>query len=106
MRNYGEVRLDWMFAMRSFLDYGIRVAPGSDYVPGPIEPMMALQSCVTRTDSRGNVWGPNQRITVAEFIDASTRNGAYASFEEDQKGTLEPGMLADLVVLGRDPFTE
>ncbi|MBK5291051.1 MAG: amidohydrolase [Acidobacteriia bacterium] len=106
MAEYGAARLDRMFAMRSFLDHGIRVAPGSDYVPGPFEPMMALQSCVTRTDSRGNIWGPSQRITVAECIDASTRNGAYASFEENVKGSLEPGMLADLVVLGRDPFTE
>jgi predicted amidohydrolase YtcJ len=106
MKDYGAERLDRMFAMRSFLDYGIRVAPGSDYVPGPFEPMMALQSCVTRTDAKGNVWGPKQKITVAETIRASTRNGAYASFEENAKGTLEPGKFADLVVLGRDPFVE
>ncbi len=106
MAEYGASRLEHMFAMRSFLDRGIRVAPGSDYVPGPFEPMMALQSSVTRTDSSGRVWGASQRITVAECIDASTRNGAYASFEENIKGSLEPGMLADLVVLGRDPFTE
>jgi len=68
--------------------------------------MMALQSCVTRTDAKGNVWGAKQKITVAEAIRASTRNGAYASFEENAKGTLEPGKLADLVVLGRDPFVE
>ena len=106
MKNYGEERLNRMFAMRSFLDYGIRVAPGSDYVPGPFSPMMALQSCVTRTDSKGNVWGARQKITVAEAIRASTRNGAYASYEENVKGTLEPGKFADLVVLGRDPFLE
>ena len=106
MKEYGAERLDRMFAMRSFLDRGIRVAPGSDYVPGPLSPMMALQSCVTRTDANGNVWGPNQKITVAEAIRASTRNGAYASFEENVKGTLVPGKFADLVVLGRDPFIE
>ena len=106
MKDYGAERLGRMFAMRSFLDTGIRVAPGSDYVPGPYEPMMALQSCVTRTDSSGNVWGARQKITVAEAIRASTRNGAYASFDENVKGTLEVGKLADLVVLARDPFTE
>jgi predicted amidohydrolase YtcJ len=90
--------------MRSFIDAGIRVAPGSDYVPGPFDPMMALQSCVTRTDVRGKVWGAKQKITVAEAIRTSTLNGAYASFEEDRKGTLEPGKLADLVVLTQDPF--
>jgi predicted amidohydrolase YtcJ len=93
-----------MFAMRSFIDAGIRVAPGSDYVPGPFDPMMALQSCVTRTDARGKVWGASQKISVAETIRTSTINGAYASFEEKTKGTLEPGKLADLVVLTRDPF--
>lgn len=105
MSQYGAERLNSMFAMRSFLDQGIRVAPGSDYVPGPFEPMMALQSCVTRTDVKGVTWGPKQRITVAEAVRASTINGAYATFEENLKGTLEPGKLADLVVLGRDPFT-
>ncbi len=104
MSDYGEERLNRMFAMRSFLDRGIRVAPGSDYVPGPYDPMMALQSCVTRTDTRGKVWGPKQRIGVAEAIRASTIHGAWASFEEDSKGTLEPGKLADLVVLSRDPL--
>ncbi|HEY3744007.1 MAG TPA: amidohydrolase [Bryobacteraceae bacterium] len=106
MRNYGQQRLDWMFAMRSFLDYGIRVAPGSDYPPGPFEPMMAMQSCVTRTDMSGTVWGPRQKISVTEFINAATVNGAYASFEERIKGRIEPGMVADLVVLGRDPMKE
>jgi predicted amidohydrolase YtcJ len=104
MADYGDARLDRMFAMRSFIDAGIRVAPGSDYVPGPFDPMMALQSCVTRTDVRGKVWGAKQKITVAEAIRTSTINGAYASFEEDRKGTLEPGKLADLVVLTQDPF--
>ena len=106
MREYGAERLDWMFAMRSFLDYGIRVAPGSDYPPGPFEPMMALQSCVTRTDMKGTVWGARQKIRVKEFIDCATLNGAYATFEERTKGRIEPGFLADLVVLGRDPMKE
>jgi predicted amidohydrolase YtcJ len=103
MREYGADRLGQMFAMRSFLDRGIRVAPGSDYVPGPFDPLMALQSCVTRTDSNGTVWGANQKITVREAIAASTRNGAYASGEERIKGALDEGKLADLVVLDKDP---
>ena len=106
MREYGPERLDHMFALRSFLDAGIRVAPGSDYPPGPFEPMMALQSSVTRTDSNGNVWGPKQRITVEEALRIQTLNGAYASFEEHEKGSIQQGKLADLVVLGRDPLHE
>jgi predicted amidohydrolase YtcJ len=103
MREYGPERLNWMFAVRSFLDAGIRVTQASDYPPGPFEPMMALRSEVTRTDSHGNLWGPKQRVTVEEAIRVGTINGAYASFEEHRKGSIEAGKLADLVVLGRDP---
>ena len=106
MKLYGEERLKHMFALRSFLDAGIRPTIGSDYPPGPFEPMMYLQSSVTRTDITGNVWGANQKITIAEAIKIGTINGAYASFEENNKGSLEAGKLADLVVLGRNPFKE
>jgi predicted amidohydrolase YtcJ len=61
---------------------------------------------VTRTAIDGHVWGPKQRITVEEAIRVCTLYGAYASFEEHIKGSLEPGKLADLVVLGRDPLAE
>ncbi len=104
MKEYGAERLNSMFALRSFLDAGVRATQASDYPPGPFEPMMALQSSVTRTDSKGNVWGPRQRITVEEAIRVGTLHGAYASFEENLKGSIEPGKLADLVVLGRDPM--
>jgi hypothetical protein len=106
MREYGEERLGRMFALRSFLDAGIPVAPGSDYPPGPFEPMMALQSGVTRTDSNGKVWGARQRISVEEALRVATLHGAYASFEEQVKGSIECGKLADLVVLGLDPTRE
>ena len=106
MREYGAERLNWMFAVRSFLDAGVRVTQASDYPPGPFEPMMALQSSVTRTDSDGHVWGPKQRVTVAEALRVGTLHGAYASYEEKLKGSIEPGKLADLVVLGRDPLRE
>lgn len=106
MPEYGEERLNRMFALRSFIDAGIRPTMGSDYPPGPFEPMMALQSMVTRTALDGHAWGPKQKITVEEAIRVCTLNGAYASFEEHLKGSLEPGKLADLVVLGRNPLTE
>jgi predicted amidohydrolase YtcJ len=106
MPEYGEERLNHMFALRSFIDAGIRPTMGSDYPPGPFEPMMALQSMVTRTALDGHVWGPKQKITVEEALRVCTINGAYASFEEHDKGSLDPGKLADLVVLGRNPLTE
>ncbi len=106
MRYYGEDRLNYMFALRSFLDAGIRATQASDYPPGEFIPMMALQSEVTRTDTKGNVWGPKQKITVEEAIRVGTINGAYASYEENLKGSLEVGKVADLVMLGRDPLKE
>lgn len=106
MHFYGSDRLTHMFAMRSFLDAGLRPTDSSDYTASPFDPMMWLQSQVTRTDMKGNVWGANQRITVEEAIRCGTINGAYASFEENLKGSIEPGKLADLVVMGRDPFRE
>ena len=106
MKEYGAERLNSMFALRSFLDAGVPCTMSSDYPPGPFEPMMFLQSAVTRTDIKGNVWGPKQRITVAEALKVATVNGAYASFDEKRKGSIEAGKLADLVVLGRDPLKE
>lgn len=100
---YGEEKMESMFAHRSFLDAGIPVAPASDFTPGPYEPMMAIQSMVTRKDLRGRVWGPSQRISVTEAMTICTMHGAYASFEEDIKGSLVAGKLADFVILENDP---
>ncbi len=101
--DYGEEKMQWMFAHKSFLDYGIPVAPASDYTPGPFEPLMAIQSMVTRKDFDGRVWGPNQRITVLQAMKICTVNGAWASMEEGIKGSITPGKLADLVMLAADP---
>ena len=103
MRYYGEQRLEWMFAQRSFIDSGVVSTGATDYPPGPFEPLLGIQSCVTRTDSTGKEWGVNQRVSVEEALRLYTLNGAYASFEEDSKGSIETGKLADLVVLGSDP---
>ncbi len=100
---YGDEKMRSMFAHRSFLDSGIPVAGASDYMPGPYEPMMALQSLVTRRDFRGREWGPNQRVSVDEALQICTLNGARASFEEGVKGTITAGKWADFVVLGEDP---
>ena len=103
MKEYGKKRLENMFAVRSFLDAGINVTQTSDYPPGPYEPMMAIQSMVTRKDFDGRVWGPNQRISVDEALRICTMNGAYASFEENIKGSITAGKLADFVILANDP---
>jgi predicted amidohydrolase YtcJ len=100
---YGDDKMRWMFAHRSFLDAGIPVPGASDYRPGPFEPLMAIQSMVTRKDYRGRVWGENQKVTVDEAIRIGTLNGAHASFEESLKGSITAGKLADFVILEQDP---
>jgi predicted amidohydrolase YtcJ len=94
-----------MFAQKSFLDYGITSTGATDYPPGPFEPLLGIQSCVTRTDSNGKTWGVEQQISVDEALKIYTLNGAYASFEENIKGSITEGKLADLVILSDDPRT-
>jgi predicted amidohydrolase YtcJ len=100
---YGDEKMRWMFAHRSFLDHGIRVPGASDYGPGPFEPLMAIQSMVTRRDYRGREWGPNQKVTIDEALRIATINGAYASYEEREKGSITAGKLADFVMLEKAP---
>ncbi|HSR11492.1 MAG TPA: amidohydrolase [Thermodesulfobacteriota bacterium] len=100
---YGEKRVAMMFAHRSFLDFGIAVSGASDHPCGPYEPLLAIQSCVTRKSAGGESLGAGQRISVEEAIRLYTQASAYASFEEDLKGSITPGKLADLVILGEDP---
>jgi len=100
---YGDDKIRWMFAHKSFLDAGIRVPGASDYTPGPFEPLMAIQSMVTRKDYKGRVWGANQKVSVDEALTIATINGAYPSFEENLKGSIAAGKLADFVVLEKDP---
>jgi predicted amidohydrolase YtcJ len=102
-KEYGDEKIARMFAHRSFLDAGIRVPGASDYTPGPYDPLMAIQSMVTRKDYKGRVWGPNQKVTVDEALTIATINGAYASSEEALKGSITAGKLADFVVLEKDP---
>jgi predicted amidohydrolase YtcJ len=102
---YGAKRLERMFAHRSFLDAGVAVAGSSDYSCGPFEPLLAMQSCVTRRGFDGALLGPSQRITALEALGLYTTGSAYAAGEQDVKGRLAPGYLADFVVLGADPLT-
>ena len=81
MRYYGELRLEWMFAQRSFLDHGIIATGATDYPPGPFEPLLGIQSCVTRVDSDGRLWGASQKITVEEALKVYTINGDYANVQ-------------------------
>jgi len=103
MSSYGAKRLEMMLPHRSFLDMGIPVAGSSDYPCGPWNPMVAVQSCATRTSRAGEGIGLDQRISAEEAIRVYTLGSAYASFEESEKGSIEVGKLADFAFLGADP---
>ena len=102
---YGEERMKHCMAYRSFFDYSIRAAAGSDFGPGPFAPLMGIQGMVTRTGWNGETWGANQRISVDEALEVNTINGAHNSHEETIKGSITAGKLADFVVLADDPHT-
>jgi predicted amidohydrolase YtcJ len=104
VRWYGETRLERMFAHRSFLDAKVAVAGSSDYPCGPFEPLLAMQSCVTRTGWDETPIGLSQRISPREALELYTLGSAYASGEHHFKGRLAPGFLADFVVLRDDPL--
>jgi hypothetical protein len=100
---YGEALMEHMMPYRSYLDAGIKVAGGCDFPPGPFSPLMGIQGMVTRTGWNGETWGANQRISVDEALRVYTMNGAYNAHEEQAKGSIAPGKLADFVLLSDDP---
>ncbi|MDR2631887.1 MAG: amidohydrolase [Spirochaetaceae bacterium] len=104
MGPYGD-RIERMFAHRSFLDRGIPVGASSDNPCGTQHPYQALQAMVTRVSSTGESLGLNQKVSLEEALKIYTQGSAYATFEENRKGKLSPGMLADFIVISQDPFT-
>ena len=104
-RVIGPERIKTTYAFRSLLDAKARVAFGSDWFVAPPTPLEGIYAAVTRRtldDENPNGWVPEQKITVEEALRAYTRDAAYASFEENEKGTIAKGKLADLVLLDRD----
>jgi predicted amidohydrolase YtcJ len=104
-KRIGPERARTTYAFRSLLDAGATLAFGSDWYVAPMEPLMGIYAAATRRTLDGKHpggWVPEQKITAAEAIRAYTWGSAYASREEHLKGTIEPGKLADLVVLSAD----
>ncbi len=99
---YGEDLMKRCMAFRSLLDAGVNAAAGSDFFPGPFDPRMAIQGMVTRTGWDGKTWGANQRISLDDAIRVNTLNGAWNSGEEQRKGSITAGKLADFVQFGAD----
>jgi predicted amidohydrolase YtcJ len=104
-RIIGAGRSRTTYAFRSLADANARLAFGSDWFVAPPTPLEGIYAAVTRRtldDKHADGWVPAQKISVDEALAAYTRGGAYASFEEGEKGTIAPGLLADLVVIDRD----
>lgn len=101
---FGPKRVHELMAYRSFLDAGVEVASHSDYPCSPYLPLLGIHSIVNRVTMGGKPFSPEQKITPREALLTYTRYAAFSTFEEDIKGSIEPGKLADLVVLSENPL--
>ncbi|MBN2355432.1 amidohydrolase [candidate division KSB1 bacterium] len=107
-KRIGEKRCRSAYPLRTFLDQGVHVCFGTDWTVAPINPLWGIYAAVTRRTLDGKHsggWIPEQKISVEEAIACYTIHSAYATFDEDIKGSLTKGKLADLVVLSDDILT-
>jgi hypothetical protein len=102
IRNYGRHRADVMFPARSLLQAGVVVAGSSDSPVTDYRPLFGIEQAQTRATSDGDVCGPAERVDLETALRMHTINGAYASFDEGVKGSIEVGKFADLCVLSED----
>jgi hypothetical protein len=103
LASYGEKRLAMIHPYRTAIDMGIHVAGHSDSSVSAADPLLRIQDMVTRKGENGVGYGVNQRVSVEEAIKVWTLDGAYATFEEHDKGSIAAGKLADFAVLRKDP---
>ncbi|SRR6266545_1379374 len=95
---------DRAYCYRSLLDAGARLANGSDAPVEELDPLRGIKAGVARTLDGRDAWHPEQAVTVDEALRATTVEPAWLAYDEQRRGSLLPGMLADLVVLDRDPY--
>ncbi|HEY2143925.1 MAG TPA: amidohydrolase [Candidatus Udaeobacter sp.] len=106
-KRLGHERARYSYAWRSFLDHGVPLAFGTDWPVAPLDPILGLYAAVTRAPLDGrnpNGWIPEQKITLAQAVEAYTMGSAFAEFQEHKKGSITPGKLADLVILSDNIF--
>jgi predicted amidohydrolase YtcJ len=104
VKNLGRERSEHAYPMKTWLDDGAHPAASSDCPVSTVDPFINLFTMTTRKTNRGTVMGPEERLTAEEAVHCYTWCGAYTQFAEDRRGTLEPGMQADIAVLSRDVF--
>ena len=102
---WGPARAAWTTPVRAYLDRGFVVAGGTDSAVVPYPPLWVIYHFVTRDTISGGVLGADQKISREEALRLETINNAFLTFEEGVKGSIEPGKLADLVVLAEDILT-
>jgi predicted amidohydrolase YtcJ len=110
---FGTEGMKYFFPLKSYLDAGVTIVGGSDHMIGhdknaavnPYNPFLGLWTSVTRLTTAGTTVRPEQKIGRDEALRSYTINGAYLTKEEKLKGSIEPGKLADFVVIDRDYFT-
>ena len=108
VKRIGKQRIKFTHPYRSFLDSGVKMCFGTDWPVVTIDPLLNLYAAVTRRTTDGknpNGWIPEQKISIEEAIKCYTLNSAYAEFAENDKGSIEPGKLADFVVLSDNLLT-
>ena len=101
-------RTRWAYPYRSLLDAGAGIALGTDWPVEALDPILTLYAAVTRERPEGGPpggWHGEERVTIEEALAAHTLGSAYAEFQEDEKGTIAPGKLADVVILSQDALT-
>ncbi|MGD0790133.1 MAG: amidohydrolase [Terriglobales bacterium] len=104
-RRIGHDRASRTYAFRTFLDHGVHLALGTDWNVAPLNPMLTLYAATTRATLDGKNpkgWFPEQKLTIKEAIEAYTLGSAYAEFQENEKGSIAAGKLADMVLLSDD----
>ena len=104
----GHDRASRTYAFRTFLNHGVRLVLGTDWDVAPLNPMLTVYAAVTRATLDGknpNGWFPEQKLAVPETVEAYTMGSAYAEFQENEKGSITAGKLADMVLLSDDIFS-
>ncbi len=102
-KKYGPERVRWSYPAKSYIANGVIEAAGSDVPVTPLSPWWGIWAAVARKElATGEVLASEERLTITQALRLYTYNGAYAGFEEKTKGTLEPGKLADFIMVDRD----
>lgn len=105
VENLGKERAYFLSPMKSAGELGIHFTNHSDYIVTPLDPLFTVWTAVNRLSRSGQVIGPQERITPRQALKAITLDGAWQYGEEDSKGSVSPGKLADLVILDSNPLT-